>query len=80
MNHEEEKYYETYFNLFAEDGWKQFIEEIREIVLGQRIEDIKDGDHLHYIKGERVALKRVLNFENGIRATYDYHMERKHDS
>lgn len=80
MTPEEQKYYETYFDLFALDGWKQFIEEIREIVDNQRIEDIKDGEHLQYIKGERNALKRVLRFEGGIRGAYDYHLERIHDS
>jgi hypothetical protein len=77
---EEQKYYETYFDLFIQDGWAQFIGEIRDIVANQRIEDIKDGEHLQYIKGERNALKRVLTFENGIRSAYDYHMERIHDS
>lgn len=80
MTPEEQKYYETYFDLFTQDGWKQFIGEIREIVDNQRIEDIKNGEHLQYIKGERQALKRVLSFENGIRKAYDYHMERIHDS
>jgi len=77
---EEQKYYETYFDLFSQDGWSQFIGEIREIVDNQRIEDIKNGEHLHYVKGERQALKRVLSFESGIRTAYDYHMERIHDS
>lgn len=80
MTPEEQKYYETYFELFIQDGWAQFIGEIRDIVTNQRIEDIKDGEHLQYVKGERNALKRVLTFENGIRGAYDYHMERIHDS
>ena len=31
---EEEKYYETYFDLFLGEGWKQFVQEIEDIIDG----------------------------------------------
>ena len=71
MSPEEQKYYETYFDLFMSDGWKQFIEEIKEILDRHRIEDIKNETHLAFVKGERDALFRVRRFETGIKTAYD---------
>jgi len=73
---EEEKYYETYFNLFLSEGWKQFIEEIQEIIDAYRIEDIKDEKHLNTVKGQLQMLQRVSRFESSIRNAYDYTQER----
>ena len=71
MSPEEQKYYETYFDLFMTDGWKQFIEEINDILDRHRIEDIKNETHLAFVKGERDALFRVRRFETGIKSAYD---------
>ena len=71
MTLEEEKYYDNYFDVFASDGWKQYISEISEILDSHRIEDIKDEQALQFLKGERSALNRVLSFELGIRTAYE---------
>ena len=71
MSPEENKYYDNYFDLFASDGWKQFIAEIEEILDRHRIEDIKNEQHLAFVKGERDALFRVRRFETGIKSAYD---------
>ena len=71
MSPEENNYYDNYFDLFASDGWKQFIEEIEEILDRHRIEDIKNEQHLAFVKGERDALFRVRRFETGIKSAYD---------
>jgi len=76
LSPEDEKYYETYFDTFATDGWKQFVQEIEAILDNHRIEDIKDEKHLAYVKGERAALMRVRRFETGIRSHYDLITER----
>jgi len=72
---EEEKYYETYFDLFLTDGWKQFVTEITDILNDHRIEDIKGVEHLAHIQGERSVLNRIASFEAGIRNSYDYILE-----
>ena len=71
MSPEENKYYDNYFDLFATDGWKQFMEEVNEILDRHRIEDIKTESQLSFVKGERDALFRVRRFETGIRSAYD---------
>lgn len=77
---EEEKYYETYFTLFSQEGWKEFLTEIEEILSSHRIEDIKDQANLSYVQGERNAFFKVLNFELGIRTAYDMIKEREAES
>lgn len=76
MTPEEEKYYETYFDLFLSQGWKQFVQEIEDIIDGYRIEDIKDEKHLNSVKGQLQMLQRVAKFERSIRNAYDYSQER----
>ena len=71
MSPEEEKYYENYFDLFIQDGWKQFEEELKEILDGYRIEDIRDERNLAYVKGERNAFFRMQRFANGIKFAYE---------
>ena len=77
MSPEDRKYYDNYFDLFMTDGWKQFKEEITEILDNHRIEDIKNETHLAFTKGERDGLRRVLRFETGIRMAYESATERE---
>jgi len=71
LSPEDQKYYETYFDLFIHPGWKQFQEEIQDILDKYRIEDIKDERHLAFIKGERDAFFRVTRFENSMKHAYE---------
>ena len=71
MTREEEAYYDAYFNMFHTDGWKQFIDEINDIINSFRIEDIKDEKHLSLVQGQLQMLTRTANFEDGLRNTYD---------
>lgn len=80
MTLDEEKYYNTYFDLFLTDGWKQFIQEIDDIHSSYRIEDIRDEGNLNRVKGERAMLFKVLRFEAGITRTYDVIKEREADA
>ena len=80
MSPEDQKYYDNYFDLFASDGWKEFIKEMREVHENYRIEHIKDETELNRVKGERATLFRVLRFEDAIRRHYDLLMEKASDS
>lgn len=77
MDQETQKYYDNYFDLFATEGWKEFIKEMREVHENYRIEQIKDETELNRIKGERATLFRVLRFEDAIRRHYDLLMEKQ---
>jgi hypothetical protein len=75
LTREEEKYYETYFDLFLHDGWKQLINEITESIDTYNVSSIKDVEDLHRSQGELKILKRIASFETGIRNAYDMSSE-----
>jgi hypothetical protein len=77
LDQETQKYYDNYFDLFATEGWKEFVKEMREVHENYRIEQIKDETELNRIKGERATLFRVLRFEDAIRRHYDLLMEKQ---
>jgi hypothetical protein len=74
-----EQQYEHFFNTFATEGWKQFVEDLTDIYDGYRIEDIKDDIHLASVQGERRILNMILNFEDSIRTSYDNLQEADND-
>lgn len=77
MDQETQKYYENYFDLFASEGWKEFIKEMSDVHDGYCIEHIKNETELNRIKGERATLFRVLRFEDAIKRHYDVLMEKQ---
>ena len=77
MNIEEEKYYDNYFSAFSSEGWKQFIEELTEHYESYNLDTIEDIVQLKLVQGERTILRRILQFETGVRLTYDTIKERE---
>lgn len=75
MTKEDEKYYEVYFDLFLQPGWKQLVTDLTESLDSYRIEDIADADALKRVQGERAILSRLVNFEVSIKETYDLILE-----
>lgn len=69
------KQYDNYFDLFTNEGWKQFIEDMEAIYEGYSIENIANEEALAYAKGERRILNQVLNFEQAIRTNYELTVE-----
>ena len=72
MDKDLQKYYETYFDLFSSEGWKQYIKDVEDNrTLMSDVLSIKDGNDLYYRKGTLETLDRILNFENAIVASYE---------
>lgn len=71
MDKETQEYFDDYFELFSTEGWKQFIEEIEDIIDTFSIENIKDQDDLKTTQGQLQILNRIANFEDSIRNAYD---------
>jgi hypothetical protein len=71
LSPDDEKYYENYMDLFVTDGWKQFINEAKELVDSYKIEEIKNEQDLFFVKGQINTLMNVINFETGIRNALD---------
>lgn len=71
MDQELQQQYDNYFEMFATEGWKQFVEDLEDISDNFRIEDIKDDVDLANIQGQLKVLKQILYFEDSIRRTHD---------
>lgn len=71
MTREEQDYYETYFELFATKGWKQFIEDITASKESLSIETVDTVESLYHAKGQLYVINNALNFETMMRNTYD---------
>lgn len=71
MDKELERYFEIYFDLFASEGWKQFIEDTEgNINLVSDLMSVKDANDLYYRKGQLETLNRIVNFKELIERSY----------
>lgn len=75
MTHEDEVYYENYFDLFLKPGWKQLVAETQETLDQHNIEEIKSPEDLFHLQGQRTALLKIVRFETGIKNAFDMESE-----
>jgi hypothetical protein len=66
-----QQYFDRYFDMFASEGWKQFIEDME----GNRdlmsdLMTVKDANDLYYRKGQVDVLNRMVNFQDSIENAY----------
>lgn len=72
MDKETEEYYNKYFDLFGNDGWKQLIEELKQNAIAiNSVEATKDGNDLYLRKGQLNVLAYMLNFEATLNNNFD---------
>jgi len=72
MTPELEKYYNTYFDLFRSEGWKQLIEELTQnAVVINSVEATKDVDDMYFRKGQLNVLAHVINFETAVNNAFE---------
>lgn len=71
MTPELQKYYETYFDLFLTDGWKQFVEDVQESASAFNIRGIQDEGTLKFVQGQIAVMDKLINWELGVRNAYD---------
>ena len=67
MDKDTQQYFDKYFDMFASEGWKQFIEDME----GNRdlmsdLMTVKDANDLFYRKGQVDVLNRIVNFQDSI--------------
>jgi len=75
MDKELQSYYETYFDLFASDGWKQYVEDVTKEADRYEIMNIASEADLKFIQGQLSVLNNVLQFETIIKNAYDSILE-----
>jgi hypothetical protein len=71
MTPELEKYYETYFDLFTTDGWKQFIEDIQESAKTFDVRNVPDEKALKFVQGQLLIMDKLLNWEASVEVAYN---------
>jgi len=71
MTPEDQKYYETYFDLFNTEGWSQLIKQVEIDKNNFEIEGIENERHLFQTQGQIFILNTLLNMEDSVRAAYD---------
>jgi len=72
MDQDTQKYYECYFDLFNNPGWKQLIEELTQNALViNSVEATKDVNDLYLRKGQLNVLAYLINFETTTNNNYE---------
>jgi len=72
VDKETQEYYDTYFSLFASDGWKQLVSDFGNNVLQiNSVEATKDSDDLFFRKGQLNILGHLLNLQAIVENNYE---------
>ena len=71
MTPELEKYYETYFDLFTTDGWKQFVEDMANSAQTFNIRHVQDEGALRFVQGQLNVLDTILNWSASVEVAYN---------
>ena len=72
MTSELELYYNNYFDLFRNEGWKQLIEDLKQNAsVINSVEATKDVDDLYLRKGQLNVLSHIINLETVIENAFE---------
>lgn len=72
MDKPTEDYYNNYFNLFNNDGWKQLVEELTANAVNiDNVQALKDKEDMNIKKGQLMVLASLINLEASINSTYE---------
>lgn len=71
MAPEIEKYYETYFDLFITDGWKQFVKDVEDNLSQFDIRTVENSEDLRFKQGQLKVIDHVINWETLVRNAFD---------
>lgn len=72
MDKKIEEYYDNYFSLFRQQGWKQLINDFGDnAVQINSVEATKDADDMQFRKGQLNILGYLLNMEDIMNTNYE---------
>jgi len=72
MDQETQQYYDNYFSLFINDGWKQLVQEFNNNALQiNSVEATKDVNDMFFRKGQLNILANLLNMETIVNTNYE---------
>jgi len=80
MTPELEKYYNNYFDLFNNEGWKQLKQDFANNAASiNSVESTKDVDDLNFRKGQLSVIAHIINMEALIEQGYEDAQESSED-
>lgn len=72
MDKELELYYNNYFDLFRNQGWKQLIDELKNNAsVINSVEALKDESDMYFRKGQLQILASLINLEDVINNAHE---------
>ena len=72
MDRDDEAYYNSYFDMFRTDGWKQLIGELTQNAATiNNVTVFNDTQDLYFRQGQLEVLLYLLQFEDSINNSYD---------
>ncbi len=76
MDKEAEQYYDNYFSLFRQQGWKQLVNDFGSNAMQiNSVEATKDADDLQFRKGQLNIIGYLLNMETIMNTNYEQAQE-----
>ena len=66
-----QQYFDTYLDLFNTAGWKLFVEDMEETLLGYSYDHCKEFADFVRVQSARQQLERVVNYEEYIRRSME---------
>ena len=80
MDKETQEYYDNYFSLFRQKGWKQLINDFGNNAQQiNNVEATKDSDDMFFRKGQLNILAYLLNLEPVVTNSYEELTENEDD-
>lgn len=70
-NNDLESYYEEQLSMFTSQGWKDFIEQVGNIVSANTIDAVNSEKDLFLTKGRLDILRWILSWENLVRTAME---------
>lgn len=71
MTKELEKFYENQFGLFLNEGWKDFMEDVKNLITTMTIETVNNEQELYFRKGQKDILNWILQRQGLISDSYE---------
>lgn len=76
MTPELENYFNNFFDLFRNEGWKQLVEELKTNAIHLNdLQSVKDVDEMNNRKGQLIVLANLINLENTVNASHENALE-----
>lgn len=76
MTPELENYFNNFFELFRNEGWKQLVEELKNNAIHLNdLQTVKDVDEMNNRKGQLIVLANLINLENTVNASHENALE-----